>query len=68
MWNKVISYTDETPSDRINAVHSLSKTLLKIQSWWGTKLNLSKTCSIINSKSKIPLPPHPNYIITWTSS
>ena len=81
MWNglenKVVAYADDTslyaeiksPAERVSVADSLNRDLRKIQSWcvtWGMKLNPSKTHSIIVSRSKTPLPPHPRLSLCGT--
>ncbi|KAK3894304.1 hypothetical protein Pcinc_001927 [Petrolisthes cinctipes] len=68
--NKLISYADDTtlyspipsPGSRIEVAASLSRDLAKITSWcelWGMKLNAKKTHSMIISRSRTLVPPHP---------
>ena len=74
----LVSYADDatllarisSPNMRSNVTESLNKDLSKISTWcnlWGMRLNLSKTQSMIVSRSRTVFPPHPDLVVGSTS-
>ena len=82
MWfgleNMLVSYADDatllahipSPNMRSDVTESLNSDLNKISTWynlWGMKLNPNKTQSLIVSRSKAVVPPHPDLLVGSTS-
>ena len=74
----IVSYADDAtllaciPSTnmRSDVAESLNTDLSKISTWcnlWGTKLNPNKTQSMIVSRSRTVVPPHPDLLVGSTS-
>lgn len=76
--NNIISYADDTtifssipsPHHRDLIAASLNRDLARITSWceqWGMKLNPKKTQSLLISRSRTILPPHPSIQLSGES-
>ena len=76
--NDLIGYADDhtlkavvrTPQQRSIVAQSLNRDLERIQEWcsrWGMKLNSSKTKTLLISRSRTSVPPHPPLHIGNTS-
>ena len=69
--NKLIGYADDStpiavvpsPGLRVTVAESLCRDLVKVSAWcdlWGMKLNVSKTKTMIVSRSRTMHPSHPH--------
>ena len=78
MWcgieSNMVAYADDTtiyatipsPQDRQRVANVLTRDVSRILSWcdrWGMKLNPSKSHSMVISRSRTPLPVHPDIVV-----